>query len=230
MNRKKHVALGMMIWCLAFNAEAQTFLDHLRHNKDAKGKVTVTQSTTIDELVNHLGATATLSKPANGIAKPANSPSAGGATATKPVQGVTKPHEKASEYAPAHRNVDTGKTFGSTSHVTAKPEKTEIEVEAPVVDMSKKVMRGSRKISGYRVQVFAGGNTRNDKLRAQQIGNAVKLQFPEEPIYVHFYSPRWICRMGNYRTYAEANRVLRRIRSMGYRSATIVKGKITVQY
>ncbi len=230
MNRKKHVALGMMIWCLALNAEAQTFLDHLRQNNDAEGKVTVTQSTTIDELVNHLGATATPSKPANGIAKPVSRPSASVAAAVKPAQGVTRPREKASEYVPAHRNVDMGKTFGGTSRATAKPDKTGMEVHVPVVDMSKKVMRGSRKINGYRVQVFAGGNTRDDKLRAQRIGDAVKLQFPDEPIYVHFYSPRWICRMGNYRAYAEANRVLRRIRGMGYRSATIVKGKITVQY
>lgn len=220
----------MMIWCLALNAEAQTFLDHLRRNNDAEGKVTVTQSATIDELVNHLGATATPSKPANGIAKPASGPPAGVAAAVKRARGVTKPHEKAPEYAPAHRNADMGKTFAGDSRATAKPDKTEMEAHVPVVDMSKKVMRGSRKINGYRVQVFAGGNTRDDKLRAQRIGDAVKLQFPDEPIYVHFYSPRWICRMGNYRAYAEANRVLRRIRSMGYRSATIVKGKITVQY
>lgn len=220
----------MMIWCLALNAEAQTFLDHLRRNNDAEGKVTVTQSATIDELVNHLGATATPSKPANGIAKPASGPPAGVAAAVKRARGVTKPHEKAPEYAPAHRNVDMGKTFAGASRATAKPDKTELEAHVPVVDMSKKVMRGSRKINGYRVQVFAGGNTRDDKLRAQRIGDAVKLQFPDEPIYVHFYSPRWICRMGNYRAYAEANRVLRRIRGMGYRSATIVKGKITVQY
>ena len=219
----------MMIWCLALNAEAQTFLDHLRRNNDAEGKVTVTQSATIDELVNHLGATATPSKPANGIAKPASGPPAGVAAAVKRARGVTKPHEKAPEYAPAHRNVDMGKTFAGVSRATAKPDKTEMEAHVPVVDMSKKVMRGSRKINGYRVQVFAGGNTRDDKLRAQRIGDAVKLQFPDEPIYVHFYSPRWICRMGNYRAYAEANRVLRRIRGMGYRSATIVKGKITVQ-
>ena len=70
----------------------------------------------------------------------------------------------------------------------------------PTVDMSKKVMRNSHKISGYRVQAFAGGNTRDDKQRAQQIGNAIKMKHPDQPVYVHFYSPRWICRVGNYRT------------------------------
>jgi hypothetical protein len=36
--------------------------------------------------------------------------------------------------------------------------------------------------------------------------------------------------MGNYRTYDEAQEVLKRVKDMGYQSAIIVKGKITVQY
>ena len=94
--------------------------------------------------------------------------------------------------------------------------------------MRKKVMRNARKVTGYRVQAFAGGNTRADKNRAQQIGKAIKLRYPDQPIYVHFYSPRWICRVGNYRSYGEASRMLHAVKAMGYRGATIVKGKITV--
>ena len=47
---------------------------------------------------------------------------------------------------------------------------------------------------------------------------------------LHFYSPRWICRMGNYRTYEEAHDVLTKVKQLGYPSAVIVKGKITVYY
>jgi len=101
-------------------------------------------------------------------------------------------------------------------------------MEIPVVDMRKKVMRRSQKVNGYRVQAFAGGNTRNDRKKAEQVGNNIKMKYPDEPIYVHFYSPRWICRVGNYRTYEEANRMLQNVRKMGYKSASIVKGKITV--
>jgi hypothetical protein len=86
------------------------------------------------------------------------------------------------------------------------------------------------KVNGFRVQVFAGGNSRNDRLKAERIGNEIKTLFPAEPIYVHFYSPRWICRMGNYRTYEEAHAILRSVKELGYQSAIIVKGKITVQY
>ena len=97
-------------------------------------------------------------------------------------------------------------------------------------DMSKKVMKNSYKVTGYRVQAFAGGNTRSDRQKAENVGNAIKRRFPEQPIYVHFYSLRWICRVGNFRTYEEAHAMLLEIREMGYKQASIVKGKISVQY
>lgn len=102
------------------------------------------------------------------------------------------------------------------------------EMSIPTVDMRKKVMRGSHKVTGYRVQAYAGGNKRTDKQKAQQVGDAIKMSYPDQPVYVHFYSPRWICRVGNYRTYDEAARMLKAVKAMGYKTATIVKGKITV--
>ncbi len=96
-------------------------------------------------------------------------------------------------------------------------------------DLSKKVMRGS-KASGYRVQAFAGGNTRKDRQRAESIAASIKGNYPEVPVYVHFYSPRWICRVGNYRTYEEAHQMLVSLRNLGYSQAVIVKSKVTVQY
>lgn len=103
------------------------------------------------------------------------------------------------------------------------------ETETPAVDMRKKVMRSSYKVTGYRVQAYAGGNSRADRQKAEQIGNAIKMRYPDQPVYVHFYSPRWICRIGNYRTLSEANVMLAKIRAMGYKQACLVKGKITVQ-
>ena len=83
---------------------------------------------------------------------------------------------------------------------------------------------------GYRVQAFAGGNSRKDRQKAEQTANAILALFPGEAVYTHFYSPRWICRVGNYPTYEEARRMLVELRKLGYSSATIVKGKITVPY
>ncbi|MBR6456482.1 MAG: SPOR domain-containing protein [Prevotella sp.] len=117
--------------------------------------------------------------------------------------------------------------------IVLKPDmpKTEVEGNAEAeVDMSKKVMRNGYKTTGFRVQAFAGGNSREDKRKAEEARDKIKRAYPSEPVYVHFYSPRWTCRVGNYRTQEEANRMLRNIRNLGYRQAVVVKGKITVQY
>ena len=93
----------------------------------------------------------------------------------------------------------------------------------------KKILKGY-KVNGYRVQVFAGGNSRDARVKAERTGREINSLFPGEPVYVHFYSPRWICRMGNYRTYEEAHQILNAVKKLGYNSAIIVKGKITVPY
>ena len=84
------------------------------------------------------------------------------------------------------------------------------------------------KTVGYRVQVLAGGNTRQDRQRAEQAGRSLRTLVPGEEDYVHYYSPRWICRLGNYRTYEEAHEKMLEVRKLGYDAATVVKGKITV--
>lgn len=122
----------------------------------------------------------------------------------------------------------------TTRPLEALPKKQANEDSEPTdittIDTSKKVMRNVIKVTGYRVQVYAGGNSRSDKIKAESIGNKIKSQFPEQPVYVHFYSPRWICRMGNFRSYNEAQSMLEKVKEAGYRQASLVKGKITVAY
>lgn len=126
----------------------------------------------------------------------------------------------------------TTKTSSNTGSVDKKDIDNQPDATAAPdsIDLRKKVMKGGTKVNGFRVQVFAGGNGRADRQKAQRTGEEIKTLFPNEPIYVHFYSPRWICRMGNYRTYEEAHDILRQVKQLGYSSATIVKGKITVYY
>ena len=111
-------------------------------------------------------------------------------------------------------------------HITTQPETTP---DTTYTEPRKKVMKGY-KVNGYRVQVYAGGNSRDARVKAERTGREINALFPREPVYVHFYSPRWICRMGNYRTYEEAHQVLNAVKKLGYQSAIIVKGKITVPY
>ena len=101
--------------------------------------------------------------------------------------------------------------------------------EDAAVDTRKKVMRNSYKTTGFRIQVFSGGNSRTDRQKAEKAGTDMKRYFPSEPVYVHFYSPSWKCRMGNYRTQEEARAVLAQVKKY-YPQACLVKGTISVAY
>ena len=90
----------------------------------------------------------------------------------------------------------------------------------------KKVMRGGRRIDDYMVQVWSGGNTREDKMKAEQVGQEMKSQMPTLPVYVHFYSPRWACRIGNFKKQDEATALVKKLKKLGYRSACVVKASL----
>ena len=201
--------ITILILCVGIvvNADAQTFTQRIQKTVQGQGTVTIHQDPAIDELVNGT-ATATPKKET----KPA----------AKPQQQLKKPAQQP-------------KAEDKQQKVEVKP-KTEVKPQQPVVieqkeitpDVEEEAPKHTIKITGYRVQVFAGGNTRRDRQRAEQAGNALRGLFPGEEVYVHFYSPRWICRLGNYRTYEEAHEKMLEVRKMGYDAATIVKGKITV--
>lgn len=188
-------------------AEAQTFTDRLQQQKAGKGTVTLHQSKEIDKLVN---------------GRYSDPNAAGMRPDIKPEQPEKENKEKKQDRQSAQ--------VKQTGPVRLDPEQQDNLSQDTTPDMSKKVMRKSYKITGYRVQVWAGGNSRVDRQKAEKAGMTVKRNIPGVPVYVHFYSPRWICRIGNYRTYEEAHEVLREVKQLGYTEAVIVKGKITVQY
>ena len=144
--------------------------------------------------------------------------------ATLGIKSASAPAKPATQ-KPASQSSQTSSSSQSSLSSSTSPSST-----PDTVDTSKKVIRGGYKVAGYRVQAFAGGNSRADRIKAEQTGNNIKAQFADVPVYVHFYSPRWICRVGNYRTYEEAHQMLVSLRKLGYSQATIVKGKITVSY
>jgi len=187
---------------ILLNASAQTYTQRIQHRTAGKGTVTIHQSSDIDQLVNEAVLTARTTSP-----------------------------ETASATAPTTTNKPTTSALANTATANAvtSPESSTSEPSDMPVDNTKKIMKGY-KVNGYRVQAFAGGNTRKDRILAEQTGDRIKDSFPEVPVYVHFYSPRWICRVGNYRTYEEAHQMLVSLRNQGFTQATIVKGKITVQY
>ena len=204
----------LCIGCAAANAQT-SFTQRLQQNKVGEGKVTITQDKAIDDLVN--GPKVTTTTPQT---TPQNQP-----------QSLQKAQQQAQ---PQHREPKDAATHKPDSSNQQRPEITTPEqpdttATTPSDDGRKKVMKGY-KVKGFRVQVYAGGNSRDSRVKAERTGRDIKTLFPGTPIYVHFYPPRWICRMGNYRTIEEATEVLRAVKKLGYQSAIIVKGKITVPY
>jgi hypothetical protein len=196
------IILTLCVGCI-FTADAQsTFTQRLQQSNQGEGKVTVKQSKEIDDLING---------PTNGT------------SSSQSQTTISRKQQEKEQTATKQDKKDIKNIIGQSET------RDSIDVSDSAEDNHKKVMRGY-KVNGYRVQVFAGGNSRNDRIKAERIGSEIKSLFPDVPVYVHFYSPRWICRMGNYRTYEEAHEVLNRVKNLGYQSAIIVKGKITVQY
>jgi hypothetical protein len=222
--------LIILILCIGTvtGAGAQNFTQKLQQNKTAtEGDVTLHQSAEIDKLVNGNTAKSTdvrrNTTPVKNIAPPEKS---------KPVKEQPKHNtgnvkQEQVAITPSHTEQEHQRT---ETHVQRTDPQDDDSMEQPIIDTRKKVMRQSYKVTGFRVQAYAGGNTRAARQQAETIGNNIKMKYPDQPIYVHFYSPRWICRVGNFRSYEEAHAMLNNIKRMGYRQATIVKGKISVQY
>lgn len=224
---KHFVTILIILLCSAAAADAQTFLDHLKQNIQGQGTVTVNQSKEIDELVNGSNSKAKVNQDDKTRKKLIIENHH--VTVEKHVEPIVPHHETISKH-----DDDSTKKEDNTKHETTAPkkidEKEDNEMEIPTIDMRKKVMRKGYKVIGYRVQAYSGGNSRADRQKAESIRTSIKMKFPNQPVYVHFYSPRWICRVGNYRSYEEANWMLKQLQKMGYSSSTIVKGEITVQY
>ncbi len=206
---KRFVALFLLALGLVLQVKAQSFLDELRAKRAGEGVVTVNQSKDIDELVNT--AKLVISTP----------------TTSQPQQNASATVEKKATNTPSTTVGSIADNSAKDGYLASKSAETTTSDMASV-NTEKKVMRNGTTITGYRVQVYSGGNTRDDRNNAERIGREIKAKFPELPIYVHFYSPRWICRAGNFKTYQEADNVLKDIKAMGYKDACIVKGKITV--
>ena len=80
---------------------------------------------------------------------------------------------------------------------------------------------------GYRIQIYAGGNTRYAKEEAQKAAQYVKSKYPEIPVYTEFVAPRWVCRVGDYKTIEEADQVMRMLKkSRNFKEMAILPNQI----
>jgi hypothetical protein len=85
------------------------------------------------------------------------------------------------------------------------------------------------KVAGYRVQVYAGNNSRSARSEAQSVGSKVKEYFPDLKVYTTFSSPRWLCRVGDFRSIEEADAAMRQLKSTGvFKEVSIIKEQVNI--
>ena len=245
MMRKTIIALSLALFCAA-PMSAQSFLDHLQKENQGQGQgsVSVKQSDDISNLVNGKNKQKESSATPKSEAKPSSSSqsqSASSRTESRPAS-----HES-SQASSTSRSTQTDEASARAERererVRQRREDEKLKEEARREAMKqrdeysstattssrgsvKKVMRGGRRIDGYMVQVWSGGNTREDKMKAEQVGQEMKSQMPSLPVYVHFYSPRWACRIGNFKKQDDATALVKKLKKLGYRSACVVKASL----
>lgn len=88
---------------------------------------------------------------------------------------------------------------------------------------------GVLKMTGYRVQVYAGGNSRNSKREAEAVAARVRILFPELRVYTTFNPPRWLCRVGDFVSIEEADAMMRKLRKEGgFREVALIKEQVNL--
>ena len=85
------------------------------------------------------------------------------------------------------------------------------------------------KARGYRVQVYAGNNSRRARNEASAISEKVKENFPDMPVYTFFQPPRWLCRVGDFKSIEEAHVAMRQLKATGvFKEVAIVREQIII--
>jgi hypothetical protein len=122
-----------------------------------------------------------------------------------------------------------GKLRAPRANATTPTTRTHSDSVAVALHTDSLQLGHARKVrtTGYRVQVYAGGNSREAQRRAYQMEAQVRSLFPGHSVYTRFVAPRWICHVGDFRTREEALELLRSMRSTGrFPEAITVKCKI----
>ena len=85
------------------------------------------------------------------------------------------------------------------------------------------------KMRGYRVQVYAGNNSRIARKEANEVADQIKQEFPDLSVYAFFLPPRWLCRVGDYKSIEEADATMRRLKASGkFKEVSIVREQINI--
>ena len=201
----KRVIVVLAVLAQTMSMSAQSFLWHLKKYEPGKGSIVIKQDKSLDFLIDNREPEIVVDT----------------------LPSITEVKVE----APKTRRLryDTLKTKPTMPDFPIRRKMISRSDSTYLMGGAKKIMTNSKKVEGYRVQLFAGGNTRADSQKAEAIGRRAKTLFPNQPIYTHFYSPRWVCRMGNFEDILDAQAALRKAKSAGIKDACIVRGMISVK-
>lgn len=188
--------------------KAQSITQDLRRDIAGQGTIIVNHSAEIESLVNAV--------PKEEVKTPANKTS-GNTTTNKQASSATS--------NTAAKTTAKSTTAANSSHMPKDTQMTDATADISV----KNTTHRGYKTTGYRIQIYSGGNKRADRTKCEQIAAQVRRSFPELPVYINFHSPSWKCRAGNFTDYSEAQAVLKQVKAMGYSQACLVKGTIVVR-
>lgn len=196
---------------------------------NAQGSVTVSQSAEIDALVNGKKASKKNNKDRQKVES--QNESARPSIKTPDTRQLTVP--KLNEHKPEIARPDNSTLQPIRTKVVKRlvrrphvPSWDEVE-DTRIV--TKRIKKGTQKVRGFRVQVYSGGNTRIAHQQADKAGQKAKQLFPDQPVYVHFYPPRWMCLVGNFTNYNAAKKIMRTLRKEGYPHANVIRMMVSIK-
>lgn len=209
------------------SALAQKVYTDTLQQKKGKGKVVIFQDDEIRNIVNNvkpIKATPQSTTPAT--SKPTSKPNTGKVpTKTTPSAPPTKSATATPATKPTTSTPVSTPAKPAVKVDTLKPQKTQEEASPlPYRQAGPRVQ-----MQGYRIQIYSGGNSRQARATAMAMGRKCQDQYPELGVYTAFVSPRWVCYVGDFRTEAEAQAYVHRMRFSGaFRQATVVRSKVLV--
>ena len=167
---KHFITILLLCVGIAISADAQTFTQRIQKTAQGQGTVTIHQDAAIDELVN-----GTVSSTPKNVVKPTvntqlqpKKPAASQKADDKQLKAEAKQQKAEAKQQKADAKQQKNEAKQQKAEVK-QPEVIEQKEMTP--DSEEQTNKHTYKTTGYRIQVFAGGNTRRDRQRAEQAGN-----------------------------------------------------------
>lgn len=88
----------------------------------------------------------------------------------------------------------------------------DVRLDSLIGHPAQNILEEQMKAVGYRIQIYAGNNTRDARSKAQEAEAYIRENYPELPVYTLFKSPRWLCTAGDFLYYEEAYDVMRKLK------------------